>query len=106
MDNLKIFLDGSGIDGKIGAAATIFNLSNKPTLHYHLEMDKKCTVFEGKTIEVLLLVHLVQIHIRTLNCHIRSVLIALDNQPAISALELNQKQPAQYLLDAVHDEIH
>lgn len=105
MDDLQIFSDGSGIDGKIGAAATIFNLPNKPMLHYHLGSDKEHTVFEGETVGVLLSVRLVRLHIRTLKHRIRSVLIALDNQPAISALEKNRRQPAQYLLDAVHHEI-
>lgn len=106
MDDLQIFSDGSGIDSKIGAAATAFNMPNKPTLRFHLGSDKEHMVFKGETVGVLLSVHLIKSMLRTLKCRIRSILIVLDNQLVILALEQNWKQPAQYLLDTIHEEIH
>ncbi|KAH9942978.1 hypothetical protein B0H21DRAFT_661666, partial [Amylocystis lapponica] len=60
------------------------------------------TVFEGEITGVLLATQLARNALR-LRCHrIRTVLIALDNQPVISALNANRRQPGQYLLDEVH----
>ena len=56
------------------------------------------TVFKGELTGVLLGLHLLRSHPRS----VTTVLITLDNQVAILALSNNTYQPSQYLLDEIH----
>jgi len=98
MDDLKIFTDGSGTEGNIGAAATTLNPPS--ALQFHLGDDTNHTVFEGELIGVLLALHMIDKFPRP-----TSILIALDNQAAIQSLQKNTPQPGQYILDAIHARI-
>jgi ribonuclease HI len=94
-DELKIYSDGSGLDGMIGAAATV-GVSGGRSLRFQLGKETEHTVFEAELVGVLLALHLLGEYPQK-----RSILIAIDNQAAIRALTGNSRQPGQYLLDAI-----
>jgi ribonuclease HI len=95
-DDIRIYTDGSGLDGGIGAASVCFYRGETHTAHYHLGSSSTHTVFEGETCGVILATHQV-ISIKPHNP--KSLLIALDNQPLLRALSANTRQRSQYLLD-------
>jgi hypothetical protein len=99
MDNLQIFSDGSGYKGRIGAAVVIPAIGQ--VLQYKLSRDTRDTVFEGELIGILLSLKLTETHPAA-----RRVLIALDNQAAIQALQNNSPQPLHYILNEIHATIH
>jgi len=98
MDTLKFFTDGSGTEGNIGAAAIL--LDPPMAFQYHLGTDSDHTVFEGELTGVLLALHMVDRLLKP-----DSILIALDNQAAIRALQKSSPQPGQHILDAIHARI-
>ena len=95
LDDLQLFTDGSSHDGHIGAAAV--SLDGTTSRQYKLGMIAAHTVFEAKLISVLLALQIVEEYPGT-----KSVLIALDNQAVIMALQSNQPQPSYYILDENH----
>ena len=54
-EEIKVYMDGSGTNGKVEAAATLMR-QGKPnrTLHYHLGSEKEHTVHEAELIGILL----------------------------------------------------
>jgi len=53
--DVKVFTDGSGMDGKIGAAAVLYrNGRLKTKLRYQLGLQKHHTVYEGEGIGAIL----------------------------------------------------
>ena len=98
IDGLKFFTYGSGTKGNIGAAAIL--LDSPRALQYHLGMDSDHTVFKGELTGVLLGLHMVDNIPRK-----DTILIALDNQAAIQALQKNSHQPGQHILDAIPAQI-
>ena len=99
MDDLQLFTDGSGYEKKIGAAA--ITLSPPSSLQNHLGKDDSHTVFEGELTGMLLALQLVSDLPPS-----PLVLMVLDNQATILALQKKELQPGQYLLDALHNYIH
>jgi ribonuclease HI len=94
IDDTKIFSDGSGYKGKIGAAAV--TLSTQDSLQYHLGSIRRHTVFEAELVGILLALQLAAKYRNT-----KTLLIALDNQAAIRALTNNRPQPGQHILSAI-----
>ncbi|KAF8573796.1 hypothetical protein K439DRAFT_1279806, partial [Ramaria rubella] len=66
----------------------------------HLGKETKHTVFEGELVGILLALQLVDKFPSA-----KTVLIALDNRSAITALQDTKPQLAQYLLDEIHAKI-
>jgi ribonuclease HI len=101
MDDIKIFTDGSGYEGKIASAAVLYGKNNEPkeadSIRFQLGSIKKHTVFEAEIVGVVLALHTIKV-LRDE----KRILIALDNQATIRALTNNCRQPGQYLLDEVH----
>ena len=56
---IQVFLDGSGLDGQIGAAVVIYKPGSGPkTLRYHLGPSSEHTVFEAEEVSLLLVLHM------------------------------------------------
>ncbi|KAJ8589125.1 hypothetical protein M405DRAFT_768095, partial [Rhizopogon salebrosus TDB-379] len=54
-DIIQIYTDGSGHDGKIGAAATLFHAGARPrTLRFYLGTEDEHTVFEAEEVGLTL----------------------------------------------------
>ncbi|KAJ3473536.1 hypothetical protein NLI96_g12952 [Meripilus lineatus] len=98
---VRVYSDGSGIDGQIGAAAALYiNGRIKGKLFYHLGKATDHTVYEAELVGVLLAQHL----LRSINQPFYRATIGLDNQAVILATQNQQPKPAHYLLDAIHSE--
>jgi len=60
-EEVQIYLDGSAINGKVGAAVVLIRPGQPEcTLHYHLGPDSEHTVYEAKLVGILLGIHLVK----------------------------------------------
>ncbi|KAG8870013.1 hypothetical protein FRB98_002007, partial [Tulasnella sp. 332] len=96
-DDIKVFSDGSGLNGHIGAAAITTGPTNT-TLRYYLGRDSAHTIFEAELVGILLALHIIA------HCppRTRSALIALDNQAAIEAVRDNRAQPGQQTIQEIH----
>ena len=98
LDDIQIYTDGSGYKGNIRAAAIIPKTCT--TLRFKLGRETRHTIFKGKLVRILLALALLEASPQA-----DTVLIALDNQAAIWALQGNHTQPSQYLLDEIHSAI-
>jgi ribonuclease HI len=95
-----IFTDGSGINGKVGAAASLwYNGVKKKTLRFHLGNIDEHTIFEAEAVGVILALHL----LNGLSRKVDEALIGLDNQAILQALQNQQPKPGHYLLDKILD---
>jgi ribonuclease HI len=99
IDDVHIYMDGSGYKGYIGAAAIIPRTGE--ALRFKLGKETRHTVFEGELVGIILTLTLLEKHPPA-----GTAMIALDNQATIQALQNNYTQPAQYLLDEIHTMIH
>ena len=89
---------GLRISHPLTAAAIIPSMCQ--ALQFRLGKMSYHTVFEGELVGMLLALHLLA---RQRGVH--SVLITLDNQAAMTALQNNIPQASHYLLDHIHDMI-
>ena len=95
---IKVYSDGSEINGKVGAAALLLRLGKPPrTLHYHLGSDATHNIQEAEMVGLLLGMHL----IKTETAGNASVALGTDNQAAIKTLQTNLIQPNQKIALAV-----
>ena len=91
---IRIYSDGSGQDGQIGAAAVLMRDSRPPrTLFYHLGPDLEHTVYDAEVLGSLLALHLICSECNS-NVHIS---INLNNQAALQATRHPCVGPGQYL---------
>ena len=98
---IRLFSDGSGLDGGIGAAAVMYRPGWGPrVLRFHLSPLTDHTVFEaeavGHTVGVILALHM--LHFK---CDAKRAIIQLDNQAILGALSLRGPRPSQYLIDEI-----
>ena len=97
---LAAYTDGSGNDGKIGAAATLMiDEMELGTLRYRLGTESEHTVYEAEVTAVLLALHLLMQVQRVL----KRVTIGVDNQAVLQGLKNQRSKPGHHLLDRVHD---
>src|SRR6266481_3720181 len=96
LDEVQVFVDGSGMKGRIGAAVVVMSPPEGWYLQFQLGSEAAHTVFKGKLMGILLAVHLLHGYPRA-----RMVLITMDNQAAIAALTNWERQPGQYLLNEI-----
>src|SRR5229473_990694 len=91
-ETVKVYTDGSTINGKVGAAAVLTRMG-RPTriLHHHLGPVTEHNNHEAKLVGILLGLHLVKIE-RKGNT---SFAIGADNQAAIKIITSNLVQPGQ-----------
>ena len=104
---IKIFSDGSGIEGMIGAAAVLYRLTNgnqitKRVLRYCLGPETKHTVYEGEVVGEILAQHLLLNETRGFGRHAS---MYIDNQASIMATQLIYPAPGHHLLDILHDKV-
>jgi ribonuclease HI len=78
--DVKVYANGSGIDGNIGAAAV--TTLPKCELHFHLSTEDEHIVYEAKVVGLLLALQL----LLTLTRAFESATIAIDNQAAIQGI--------------------
>lgn len=96
--DVKIFTDGSGMEGKIGAATTLYrNGRLKSKLQYKLGSQKHHTVYEAEGTGMLLGAKLLNREWRT--C---SATFYIDNHAAILATQLTKPSPGHHIFDAFH----
>jgi ribonuclease HI len=101
-DDIKLFTDGSGINGHIGAAAVLTRGFHPFIIARHyLGPETEHTVFEGECVGQLLGLNLLSRLSAALN--IRTVTIAVDNQASISAHASTKPGPGSYLINRIHD---
>jgi ribonuclease HI len=99
--DIKVFTDGSGMEGKIGAAAVLYrNGSLKTKLRHQLGRQRHHTVYEGEGAGILLGVKLI-----SNERNVRSANIYIDNRAAIMATQLTKPSPGHYIFDALHESI-
>jgi ribonuclease HI len=94
---IQVFSDGSGIDGKVGAAAILYHRGiEAKVLRYHLGLLTDHTVFEAEATGVLLGIHLIKSM-----PHANNATIKLDNQAVLAALSIRKPKPAQSIIDEI-----
>lgn len=96
--DVRIYSDGSDIDGGVGAAATLYRGRRRKTLHFHLGPSNKHTVYEAELVGMLLALEL----LRTETHMVRDASVALDNQAAVRSSGSRESGPGQYLLNHIH----
>ena len=99
-EKIQIFLDGSALEGKVGAAAILTCKGRHiQTLLYHLRTNAEHTVHEAELVGLLL-----GIHMLNSSKHRKAVaMIGVDNQAAIKALASDLRSPGHHLArEALH----
>jgi ribonuclease HI len=98
---LKIYTDGSGLDGHIGAAAVLTRGFHPFRIaRYYLGPDTEHTVYEGECVGQLLGLYLVN-QLRP-NQNINSISIAVDNQASILAHRARKCGPGSNIIDHIY----
>jgi hypothetical protein len=88
--NIKIYADGSGLDGEAGAAAALFRGNLPPTvLRYHLGPLTKFTTSDSEAVGVLLGMHLLR-----QETNVTLVSVSID----ISATNIRKPQAGQHII--------
>ena len=96
---VRIYSDGSGFKGGIGAAALLY-LKDRlvQTLRYYLGTNKEHTVYEAESVGLAMGLHLP----KGLNIKLtHPMALGSDSQAVISALGNQRSHPGQYILDNV-----
>ncbi|KAF5322573.1 hypothetical protein D9619_001116 [Psilocybe cf. subviscida] len=99
----KIYTDGSGINGQVGAAATLYEGNQQePTAirHYHLGPTTKYTTYDAEWIGLLLAVWLITTVLEQGRIGISNISVYVDNQSVIKTLDNTRPGPAQHITDA------
>jgi ribonuclease HI len=98
---LKIFIDGSGLDGKAGAAAVMYRKGREnpeKVLRYHLGTLDRHTNYEAEAVGLLLALWLLR------NQHIVGripISIYVDSQALLRAIKTAAPRPGQHLIKAI-----
>src|SRR6266481_364019 len=95
---LCAYMDGSGMDGKAGAAAVLYRRGREvKSLRYCLGSLEHYTTYEAEIVGVILALHLIQG-----DSEAETASDKLDNQAVVWALSGHKASPAQALLDIMH----
>jgi len=95
-----VYTDGSGFDGKIGAAAVLVkNGIMKKSLRYCLGTEADHTVYEAEAIAVTLGLHLLMETRETME----EVTIGTDNQAVLLGMANQKSKASHHLMDKIHD---
>ena len=99
--DVKIFTDGSGMEGEIGASAVLYrNGRIKSSVRYKLGQQKHHTVYEGEAAGLLLGMKLME-----REWGIRSAIFYVDNRAAILATQLTKPASGHHIFDTLHNYI-
>ncbi len=100
--DVKIYTDGSGIDGQIGAAAVLRSGTTQKIARHHLGTTEQHTVYEGESVgQVLAYQLLKEWAAKKARIGRQTVSIAVDNQASIQAHSRRTAQPGSYLTDEI-----
>ncbi|CAA7269138.1 unnamed protein product [Cyclocybe aegerita] len=101
-DDIRIYTDGSGYEGRIGGAAVLYRGGVvKRTLWHRLGKETAHTVYEGEGVGLILAMELIRKEQR----RIRAVTVGVDSQAAIQAIPSTKLKPGHYLWDIFHEQI-
>jgi ribonuclease HI len=94
---IRIFADGSGVEGKAGAAAAMYKGSGGPRiLRFHLGTLMEHTTFEAEAIGLQLALHMLKFERNA-----KKATVWLDNQAVIQSISNRKPKPAQYLINKI-----
>src|SRR5882724_1186543 len=98
---MKVYSDGSCIDGKMGTAAVMFkNGEEQLILRKHIGDECQHMVYEVEVIGLTLAAELV-----ARENFVEDAIIRADNQAAIHVLEQTKGTPGQHLVDRLEEKI-
>jgi len=101
---IRVYLDGSGIGGKIGAAVVLYKDGRlKGTRRLQLGSDKHHMVYEGEGIGMILGLQLIREEQEEIN---GMVPMGVDNQAAIMATSNIQPGPSHHIWDTFHQQLN
>ena len=93
--NIHIYTDSSGLKGKAGMAAILFQGNAAPkSLWYHLGSLNKHTTFEVEMVRLILGAHLLSVEL-----HPSTITISSDSQATLLALNICNPWAGQQLID-------
>lgn len=94
---MQIFMDGSGIEGKIGVAATTVDKKDgRKMLRYRLGQKGHHTVYEAELVGIILATHMAR-----KKGKLKKLSIYTDNQATIKALKDKTNTPRTYLIQHI-----
>ena len=96
-DDVCLYSDESGFEGKIGAAILRRGGETKRSLKFHLGIEKDHMVFKGEEVGLILVAELLRGERRT-----RKVSLGIDNKAAITAARSHKAKSGHYLMDHFH----
>jgi ribonuclease HI len=97
-EQVKVYSDGSSQDSNVGAAAMLFRDGETTrTLNYHIGPSSQHTVHEAELISILLGMHLIKMEKKGRTGYS----IGVDNQAALSSLNVVKISPGQYITDTI-----
>ena len=95
---MTFYTDGSGIEGRIGAAA--YNAVTKEASHQHLGSEMQFNVYTAELTAVQLAIKQLRNH-----CEHRTCRIYIDSQAAIRAIDRPRRQSGQSIIRDILDSI-
>jgi hypothetical protein len=99
--DVKVFTDGSGMEGKIGASAILYRAGRRKTsIRYNLGTQSHHTVYKGESVGMILAIKLM-----SREWAIRSATLCVDNQATIRATQLTKPHPGHHLTDIFHRDL-
>jgi ribonuclease HI len=95
--DVRIYTDGSGLDGMAGVAAVMY-WGNKPpkTMYYCLGLLTEHTTFEAEAVGVTLSLHMLG-HEKD----VQAAHISLDNQVVIQSMSSPKPKSCQYIIKEI-----
>jgi len=106
--DLAVYTDGSGYEGQVGMVATIWpHIDTTGGQHLQLQLGwlTTHTIFEAELVGILLAIHIIHHAAQHLGSHVRTTLVALDNQAAIATLTNDTCQSGQLILDEINTQL-
>jgi ribonuclease HI len=98
-EEIKVYSDGSGCEGGIGAAAVLYKgFRRAKVLRYYLGTMDEHTVYEGECIGIMLGLELIQRE----TGWVMEVTMVVDNQAAITLTGAGNPTPSSYIIDKIH----
>ncbi|KAG5733033.1 putative 115 kDa protein in type-1 retrotransposable element [Termitomyces sp. T112] len=103
--DVRIYMDGSGHHGNIGAAAVLYREGQKAkVMRKRIGGEEKHTVFEGECVGQAMGFELLRREVRGRNRgrrRIQTVTVGTDNQAGMKALEAPGRGTARYIVDEI-----
>ncbi|KAG2113217.1 uncharacterized protein F5147DRAFT_771067 [Suillus discolor] len=105
-EELRVYSDGSAIDGGVGGAAVMME-GNRMLRESRFYLGKADThmVYEGEVVGMILAVKLFEAELKSRGGGNRTMALGVDNQAAIKALLLFWSKCSHYLINKFHDNL-